>query len=266
MLHQCFFLLSLSFLTRNYAYSEYISKLDDILANGVISAVYPGVAAMAGTISGSFYSGVFGSYKFEDEGIDEDDDIENQKIDVDSIFDLASVSKVVAGTSAVAVLYERGYLDIYTRVADILGPDFVQGGKENVTVQHCLLHNAGFNPDPDPWYWDSDFGCPNTDQPYPEEDFSCLDKIYTSFLAEELVTPPGEAFKYSDLSFITLSMVVGTIVQKNELVDTSKLAPLCKENKSYMASVLCSYEAFVRLNVFHMQVIYVLTEILYVMM
>ena len=40
-----------------------------------------------------------------------------------------------------------------TTVADILGSQFSANGKGPITVLNCLLHNAGFPPDPDPNYW-----------------------------------------------------------------------------------------------------------------
>jgi hypothetical protein len=82
---------------------------------------------------------------------------------LDTHFDIASLTKVFSTTSAVALLYERGYLSIEDKVVDILGDGFAVNGKEGVTIENCLLHNAGFFPDPDPCYWYPEFKCPNTD-------------------------------------------------------------------------------------------------------
>jgi CubicO group peptidase (beta-lactamase class C family) len=172
------------------------------------------------------------------------------------------LTKVVSTTSVVALLYQNGYFNLDTRVADILGDDFKNGGKENITILNCLLHNAGFAPDPVPWYWDPTFGCPNTAHEYPEEDFSCLNTmIYSSFMSETLVTPPGEAYVYSDLSFITLQMVVGTLVLENNMVSKTDMAQ-CLSLQSGVQTlragappmpqqIVCAYEAFVRTQVFH---------------
>jgi hypothetical protein len=229
-------------------------ELDTILTNGVNDKVYSGVAAMAGSLDGRFrYAGAFGRFKYPDDP--DDDGIEDAAVELTSRFDLASLSKVIAGTSAVAILYERGYLQLDTRVADILGKDFAQNGKDTMTIRHCLLHNAGFAPDPVPWYWDITFGCPNSDDYNPDEDFSCLDKVYSSLMLESLVTPPGEAFKYSDLSLIALSTVVGTIAMQKALVEKADFSPACISNGTlnYLANVLCHYEAFVAKNVFRFQ-------------
>ena len=97
------------------------------------------------------------------------------------------------------------------RVSDpsLLGPAFDQNGKENITLRNLLLHNAGFPPDPNPnycVYFTShcilftalvhsplpyislhnlgypEFGCPQTANYHPTEDFSCQEMIYHGLL------------------------------------------------------------------------------------
>jgi CubicO group peptidase (beta-lactamase class C family) len=81
---------------------------------------------------------------------------------LDTHFDLASLTKVFSTTSAVALLYEQGILSVHDKVAQYLGDDFKVNGKDDITIENCLLHNAGFSPDPDPCYWYPEFACPNT--------------------------------------------------------------------------------------------------------
>ena len=82
---------------------------------------------------------------------------------LDTHYDIASLTKVFSTTSAVALLYERGYLSVEDKVASFLGDSFSSNGKDAITIENCLLHNAGFSPDPEPNYWDTQFNCPNTD-------------------------------------------------------------------------------------------------------
>ena len=86
-----------------------------------------------------------------------------------------------------------------------------------------------------------------------------MDKIYDSLMQESLNTAPGEAEVYSDLSFITLQMVVGTIALKNDLVSRDSFLPQCEamlisrersNDDPYPVSVVCAFESFVRQNVF----------------
>jgi len=60
----------------------------------------------------------------------------------DTIFDLASLTKVVATTSMAMALYEEGKLDIDEKVCTYL-PEFRGGDRELVTVRHFLAHSSG---------------------------------------------------------------------------------------------------------------------------
>ena len=91
-------------------------------------------------------------------------------------------------------------------------------------------------------------------------------------MTESLNTPPGAAEVYSDLSFITLQMVVGTIALDQHLVSPDSFLPQCQaavlglagrgskntttpssftDNKHDPISIVCAFEAFVRQEVFH---------------
>jgi CubicO group peptidase (beta-lactamase class C family) len=134
------------------------------------------------------------------------------------------------------------------KVSSILGSIFSQNGKENVTVLNCLLHNAGFPPDPNPNYWEQSFGCPESNKLHPQENFSCRKQIYQGLMAQYLVRPVGLNYTYSDLSFLTLGYVVGRMAKSLGYVKISDLIPGC-----YTASPdadLCFYEAYVRKYVF----------------
>jgi CubicO group peptidase (beta-lactamase class C family) len=166
-------------------------------------------------------------------------------------FDMASCTKVVATTSVVALLYQWGYLPLDTPVANVLGPAFAANGKGAVTVLNCLLHNAGFPPDPVPEFWSPQFGCPQTSAPQPGEDFSCRDRIFSALLNQTLSYPVGSQYVYSDLSMITLMFVTGTIVQQNSAafgLGSSSLRPGCATGAA--SDSQCWYEAFARVYVF----------------
>jgi serine-type D-Ala-D-Ala carboxypeptidase len=235
------------------ALSTSTDLLKEILQKGVETQVFPGAVGLVGNGDGILYATSVGHHEYSKSS-------PRTTVD-DTIFDLASVSKVLGATQAVALLYQRGYLSLDTKIADILGPEYNNGGKEAVTVQHCLLHNAGFNPDPSPMYWQTDFGCPNSlTEEYVQEDFSCIERVYESLLNEELAAVPGERFLYSDLSFLTLQMVVGAVARDNSLVCLEDLTEQCHEGLTDMSSGgpageglshVCYYEAFVRLNVFN---------------
>ena len=64
----------------------------------------------------------------------------------DTIYDAASLTKVVATTPAVLLLHERGKLSINNPVKKYL-PEFTGDGRGAVTLRHLLTHTSGLRPD-----------------------------------------------------------------------------------------------------------------------
>lgn len=108
---------------------------------------------------------------------------------LDTIFDIASLTKVVATTPAVMKLFEEGKLRLNDRVTHYL-PEF-QGGKSEITVRHLLTHFSGLRPDLDlepPW--------------------SGYETGIRLALNDKPVAAPGERFIYSDINFVLLGEIV----------------------------------------------------------
>ncbi|RIK79982.1 beta-N-acetylglucosaminidase [candidate division KSB1 bacterium] len=113
-----------------------------------------------------------------------------------AIYDLASVSKVVAMTTACMLLYERGQLDLDEKVQTYL-PEFTGKDKEKITVRHLLTHCSGlvaFR-----LYY---------------RDYKTADKIINVILREELEYPTATKTVYSDLGAILLGKIVERISGK----------------------------------------------------
>ncbi len=110
----------------------------------------------------------------------------------DTIYDLASLTKVIATTTALMQLVERGQLELDAPVARYL-PAFAQNDKQHVTIRQLMTHTsglrAGISPRP-PW--------------------SGYDAGIALACAEKL-TNPGGAFLYSDINFILLGEVVRVV-------------------------------------------------------
>ena len=109
---------------------------------------------------------------------------------VDTIFDLASLTKAIATAPSVMVLVEEGAIRLRDRVARYL-PGFDRHGKDAVTIEHLLTHVSGLRPD----------------LPL-EEEFRGTGEALRRVFAERLEAPPGEAFIYSDLNFLLLGEIV----------------------------------------------------------
>ncbi|HIE52910.1 MAG TPA: class A beta-lactamase-related serine hydrolase [Armatimonadetes bacterium] len=104
----------------------------------------------------------------------------------DTIFDLASVTKVVATTTAVMHLYQAGRLALDAPVAEYL-PEF----HSVPTVRHLLTHTSGL-PAWKPFY----------------REHSSPEAIFAAVCATPLEHKPGTKCTYSDLGFITLGVLV----------------------------------------------------------
>jgi uncharacterized protein YbbC (DUF1343 family)/CubicO group peptidase (beta-lactamase class C family) len=111
----------------------------------------------------------------------------------DTIFDLASLTKVLATTTAVMQLVETGRLKLHDPVSKYW-PAFVRNGKNRITVEELLTHTSGLRPDLDlRERWSGDVAA------------------RTRVEAERPVHSPGTRFLYSDINFIVLGELVWRI-------------------------------------------------------
>ncbi len=114
----------------------------------------------------------------------------------DTLFDAASLTKVVACTPAVMLLVERGQLGLEDRVAKYL-PEFTRGGKEEVTIRQLITHVSGLRPDISL-----------------KPDWTGYDEAIRLSCAEKLATKPGEKLVYSDTGPILLGEIVRRVSGK----------------------------------------------------
>ena len=182
----------------------------------------------------------------------------------DTLFDMASVTKVVATTTSAMLLYQSGELNLSTPMVEIFGDDFAAADarKRNITALHLLLHSAGWPPDPTPCYCTPAFSCPETARPPAERtlSFSCQSLILDAINAQPLARPPGEAYVYSDLSMMTLLLAVGLRARLGGHVSPDELLSECvaqivEQEDGGDAAVVqpidqCYGEAFARKRVF----------------
>ncbi len=118
-------------------------------------------------------------------------------VQADTVFDLASVTKVVATTAVAMLLYERGQLALDAPLAKFM-PEFVslapkhqQAAREAVTIRMLLGHSSGL--------------------PAYEKLFEFADSrdaLIRAALTARLVAPPGTRADYSDIGFILLGEVL----------------------------------------------------------
>jgi uncharacterized protein YbbC (DUF1343 family)/CubicO group peptidase (beta-lactamase class C family) len=154
--------------------------LDAAVEQAVHDGLIPGAVLIAGHDGKILHRKAYGSRAL----------VPNREaMTVDTIFDAASLTKVIATTSAVMKLFEQGKLRISDPVTNYL-PDF-QGGKSEITIRDLMTHFSGLRPDLDlepPW--------------------SGYDIGIGKALAEKSTAPPGARFVYSDINFELMGEIV----------------------------------------------------------
>jgi uncharacterized protein YbbC (DUF1343 family)/CubicO group peptidase (beta-lactamase class C family) len=115
---------------------------------------------------------------------------QREPMTADTIFDLASLTKIVATATSVMILVERGKLRLGDPVSLYI-PELKGEGREKITVEHLLTHRSGYAPDFDL-----------------SESWSGYDEMLKRLYAEPLRAAPGLRFVYSDINFITLGEIV----------------------------------------------------------
>lgn len=165
-----------------------LEEIDSLIESSIDQGVMPGavvLVARRGVIVKEQAYGFSAQYA-DDEKTPLDQPV---RMKTDTIFDLASVSKLFTST-AVMQLYEKGRFDLDDPVADYL-PEFAENGKEKVTIRQLLTHTSGFEPFI-PLYTMG----------------SSREERMEIVLRHPLVNRPGTEYVYSDLNLITLGALV----------------------------------------------------------
>jgi CubicO group peptidase (beta-lactamase class C family) len=156
----------------------------ELLDAAVVSGRIPGAVLVAGTGARTLRHVA---------GWAQRDDIARRPMTADTIFDLASLTKVVATLPCVLLLAANGELGLDDPVRRYL-PGFTGAGKDGVTVRQLLAHTSGL---PAHRAYHSYLRDPA--------------RVRAAALAEPLATSPGSACAYSDIGFIVLGEMCAAI-------------------------------------------------------
>ncbi len=165
-----------------------LGQIDNVVAQGIEAGEMPGCVVLVGRRGEVVFRKAYGRRQIEPQRI---------PMTVDTVFDLASLTKPIATATSVMVLWERGRLRLCDPVADHL-PDFGQNGKDKITVFELLTHQGGLTPD------------------NPLADYrDGPDKAWARICALEPRVPPGSKFMYTDVGYIVLGELVRRISGKS---------------------------------------------------
>ena len=145
-------------------------------------------------------------------------DKDQEAMTLDTVFDMASITKPVSTATSIAILAERGLVDLEAPVKTYL-PEFTGDGRDAVLVKHLLRHSAGLIPD-------------NAIQDYQ----SGIDNAWKNLYAVKIQSLPGTKFVYSDVCFQLLGKIVENASGQplNEFAKANIFEPLKMKNSGYL--------------------------------
>jgi uncharacterized protein YbbC (DUF1343 family)/CubicO group peptidase (beta-lactamase class C family) len=159
------------------------AQIDRLVAEAMADHRTPGAVVLVGRGDAVVFERVYGQRAVDPTA---------EPMTLDTMFDLASLTKVVATTTAVMQLVEQGRVRLNDTVASHI-PGFERHGKNGITVRHLLTHVSGLRPDVDLHPWEG----------YQTAIDLALQEVPTS--------APGERFVYSDINFFLLGEIVARV-------------------------------------------------------
>lgn len=158
------------------------ATFDSLVLAGIRDGVYPGAALAVGRTDSVLFEKAYGHLTWS---------AASPAVDRDStLFDLASLTKVVATTTALMILVDRGQLRLEAPVSTYI-PEFDGAGTAGITVRHLLTHTSGLRPTL-PLHRDA------------PDSAAALRMVF----AATPIVPPGTRVIYSDLNAILLGVIV----------------------------------------------------------
>ena len=158
-----------------------LGAVDAIIQQAIADHNIPGAVLVVGHDGKVIYRKAYGERSLEPR---------REAMTVDTIFDMASLTKVIATTTAVMQMMELGKVRLNDPVAKYI-PEFAQNGKEDITIRQLLTHYSGLAPDIDL-----------------TPAFDSKESAFRLACAETPEVAPGSGFIYSDTNFIMLGWLV----------------------------------------------------------
>src|ERR1700723_2885640 len=202
-------LLSRQSLAEQQETAKKFKDVDAIVDKAVAEGNIPGAVLLVGHNGKIVHRRAFGARSLEPV---------REPMTVDTVFDLASLTKCIATTTSIMKLVEEGRIRLGDPVATYL-PDFAQNGKKDITIRDLLTHYSGMAPDLDL-----------------KSAWSGREMAYEMAMSEKPINPPGSQFVYSDINFETLGFLVEKITGQtlNEYASANIFVPLGMKHTRFL--------------------------------
>lgn len=172
------------------------TTVDKIIESAISAQTFPSAVLLVGNSKEIIYQNAYGRLTYDDDA---------KATTLKTIYDLASVTKVIATTSAIMKLYEEGKIDLEAPVITYI-PEFAANNKGDITVTNLLLHNSGLTA------WTPFYQTMTTAAEVKNAVFNCSKEYQT-----------GTQTLYSDYN----AFLLGEIVER---VSGLRLDKYCKQN------------------------------------
>ncbi len=170
-----------------------LNQIDALVEKDISDKKLPGAVVIVGHKGKIVYRKAFGNRSLVPQV---------EKMTLDTIFDVASLTKPIATATSIMILVEQGKLRLNDTVGKFF-PEIEDEAAKRVTILQLLTHTSGYRPD-------FDLG----------EKWTGRDGMLAALKKEKLRNPPGTRFVYSDIGFI----VLGEIVERISGVSLDKFA------------------------------------------
>ena len=191
-----------------------LARLDSTMNYWIADSAFPGAELLVVRNGLVVFDKAFGTYDYSPT---------SRAVSLNTMYDLASLTKVTATTQAAMKLYGEGKLDLNAPVVKYL-PQFGENGKEHVTIENLMVHDSGLPPDPPRHLWwvgnipkeqlarllkrPWDFVIPDS---FGTNFNSAHAAMWKSLYATPLVYKTGTKMVYSDINFLILGKVIEKI-------------------------------------------------------
>ncbi|HEX8423187.1 MAG TPA: serine hydrolase domain-containing protein, partial [Pyrinomonadaceae bacterium] len=161
--------------------AERLARIDAAVAESIARKETPGAVVLAARRGRVVWRKAYGARAVEPA---------REQMTADTVFDAASLTKVVATATSVMILVERGLVRLNDPVSRFI-PELKDEGRERITVEQLLTHRSGYAPDFDL-----------------REQWTGTGEAIKRLHAERLRFAPGARFVYSDIGYIALGEIV----------------------------------------------------------
>ncbi|RKY91078.1 MAG: serine hydrolase [Ignavibacteriae bacterium] len=163
------------------------ANIDSVIVHAIKDSAFPGAVVLVSKDGEVIYEKGFGHFTYDES---------SSEVKINTIYDIASLTKVIATTTAAMSCLDRNLFQLNEPVYNHI-PEFSENGKEAITIENLLLHNSGLPA------WKK-FYNKNLD----------ADSIIKNIYSIKPEYPAGTKTVYSDLGIIVLGKLIETVTHK----------------------------------------------------